>query len=407
LYLEKIENKINMNINYNNTNFNEVNKIDDVKLKSSKANLDNIKVMKKTHRKFEILDEESKEESISNQDSIANHDDSLDFKNKENKNENEINDQNENDITHFENSLDDKNKDENLKNNKINDLNSNKNNNNINIENNSFNSNEQLQNSNSSSIIISNEENESEYRKFIRLVTSKEVSILFIILVLGVGSVIGNLNNIEFIIGSISKTTSRSDIFEYSILYFSFNSLSRLASGIIIDKLILEGKIFFFLLATSIFGLISQILGILMIKEYLIFSICLAGSVHGGLLTFAPIYTKNFFDINDMGKILGFLTTGAALGSVFVGNLIFTIFYEIFKKDDVCKGQKCFRYSFVITTCLFLVNIGLSVYLMRIMSKRLKKQKKIKEIEEENNKNIGNKNNIENNFQNNNVGENK
>ena len=106
-----------------------------------------------------------------------------------------------------------------------------------------------------------------------------------------------------------------------------------------------------------------------MVKEYLIISICLAGATHGALLTFAPIYTKNFFSLDDMGKILGFLTTGAAIGSVFVGNLIFTIFYEVYKKDTICRGKRCFSYSYIITTCFFTINIGLSIYLMKIMKK--------------------------------------
>jgi len=373
LYLEKLENNNSTNLKIHNTNSNQNNMVESNQSnRLSNAIFENFKIQKNIDNKFEILDEESKEDSLPHQNRIVNNDNSLDYKNKELIEDNygnvglEISDKIENNKVAQNHIL----------------------HNNIHIDDNN-NSSENLQNNSLSIIKIGDETpNESEYRRFVKLVTSKEVSILFIILVFGVGSVIGNLNNIEFIISTISKTTSRSDIFEYSILYFSFNSLSRLASGIIIDKLILEGNIFIFLLATSLFGLFSQILGILMIKEFLIFSICLSGSVHGGLLTFAPIYTKNFFDIKDMGKILGFLTTGAALGSVFIGNLIFTIFYEVFKVDDVCKGQRCFRYSFVITSFLFIVNICLSIYLMRIMSKRLNRLKrKIEKKDDEEAKN--------------------
>lgn len=374
LQLEKIEEKNFANLNLNKTNANFNLEKENVFSKTARRSFagENFKMQKKTSEigKFEILDEESKDNSISQNENSFELKRNKDYSIKQEisiKNNPETNLKIQNQIN--ENTNENKNN-KNLENN---------NKNNKNLENKSFNSNDNLQNSQAVNSMLQSSSSsiscESEYRKFIRLVTSKEVSILFTILVLGVGSVIGNLNNIEFIVSSISKTTSRSDIFEYSILYFSFNSLSRLVSGIIIDKLILQGKIFFFLLAASLFGLFSQVLGILMTKEYLVISICLAGSVHGALLTFAPIYTKNFFDLNDMGKILGFLTTGAAIGSVFVGNIIFTIFYEVFKKDDVCKGQRCFRYSYVITTVLFLVNIGLSLYLMSIMSKRLKKKK--------------------------------
>jgi len=388
MQLEKIDEKHFVNLNVHKTNANNLYLENENNFGKSAAGArrsfagtgDKFKLHKKSAEgegNFEILDEESKEDSIS----ISNNENSFELKrNKDQDREIKEAVLNKNYHHYFE--VAEKNP-ENANFENHNKIHSRKlNNNNTNIENNNQNNNnnksfilnENLQNSQDALCALPHS-GESEYRKFIRLVTPKEVSILFTILVLGVGSVIGNLNNIEFIISSISKTTSRTDIFEYSILYFSFNSLSRLASGIIIDKLILHGKIFFFLLGASLFGLFSQVLGIIMTKEYLVISICLAGSVHGALLTFAPIYTKNFFDLDDMGKILGFLTTGAAIGSVFVGNIIFTIFYDVFKKDDVCKGQRCFRYSYVITTVLFLVNIGLSLYLMSIMSKRVKKQK--------------------------------
>ena len=61
-------------------------------------------------------------------------------------------------------------------------------------------------------------------------------------------------------------------------------------------------------------------------KDSLLVSLALAGSTHGGYMTFAPIYTRNQFGLDNMGKILGFLTTGCAIGSLILADFVFIIF---------------------------------------------------------------------------------
>lgn len=235
---------------------------------------------------------------------------------------------------------------------------------------------------------------------------SHNVIMLFIILFLGVGSEISNLNNIEFIVMSVSKNPTSSDnkfisntttiinsqniessnnnstyypqanhsttvskssvIYSYVILYFVFNSFTRIVSGLILDHLIKIKKFFYYLVLVTIFGLSSQFLGIFMDKTLLLISISLAGACHGGYSTFLPVYVRNEFGLNHMGKILGVLTTGNALGSLIIADGIFIFSYNSYANPQgECYGSKCFVYSYITTTCFFIINLGLSLILLR------------------------------------------
>jgi MFS family permease len=202
---------------------------------------------------------------------------------------------------------------------------------------------------------------------FFKAISSVEHILLFIILILGIGSVIANLNNINFVIKSLTIGTEFKSIqvYYYVILYFVFNSFTRITSGMILDYMIRTKTLFYFLLIISITGFISQIFGITMNQTMLYFSVCLAGITHGGYMTFIPVYVRNEFGLNNMGKILGFLTSGAAIGSILIADLLFSLFWEIYEEDGKCIGPHCFRGAYIITSCLFGVNIGLSGFLLK------------------------------------------
>lgn len=219
---------------------------------------------------------------------------------------------------------------------------------------------------NSSILVNSN----SELQTLVNIFLNKEILILFCILILGIGSVIGNLNNIEFILSAIKIAPTSKEVFEYAILYFVFNSFFRIISGVVLDNLIKAKKFFHFLVIISSVGLLSQILGIFMDQDVLFISVALAGATHGGYMTFAPIYTRTVFGLNNMGKILGFLTTGCAIGSILISGIVFTIFYDVYEADNTCLGKRCFRGAFIISSLFFVVNIILSVWLMKISNRK-------------------------------------
>lgn len=230
-------------------------------------------------------------------------------------------------------------------------------------------------------------------------VMTKEFLNLIIILIFGIGSVIANLNNISFIYESITlnpnantndqSKANMTNVSQYVILYFVFNSFARIISGLILDHLIKIKKFIIFLIFISVLGFISQILGLFMNKILLLISICFAGATHGGYMTFTPIYVRNEYGLTNMGKILGLLTSGCAIGSFFIADFIFIIFYEwqlsqnaeaknlnassnvsIEEVDEKCYGEGCFRYAYLISSILFLINIVLSYNIYKRYKKK-------------------------------------
>jgi len=114
-------------------------------------------------------------------------------------------------------------------------------------------------------------------------VSTKEFFYLILILIFGIGSVIANLNNISYIYESITQTpngnsndsnkTLMTNISQFVILYFVFNSFTRIISGLILDFLIKKKKFINFLIFISLLGLLSQFLGLFMNKFLLFVSI--------------------------------------------------------------------------------------------------------------------------------------
>jgi hypothetical protein len=230
---------------------------------------------------------------------------------------------------------------------------------------------------------------------------SKEFICLTFTLFFGVGSCIANINNVSFIFDSISKnnssntnlnsnnnTNSTSNLLEESyikkesqfvILYFIFNSFTRLLSGLILDNLIKRKKFCHFLIIISCIGLLAQFFGIFMNDTCLFISFSFSGLYDGGLMTFSPTYIRNQYGLKNMGKIMGVLTTGSALGSLLIADLIFIMFYEIysidvniknvitgeFEKKSKCYGEFCFRYSYILTCIFSIINLLFAIYIFK------------------------------------------
>lgn len=213
---------------------------------------------------------------------------------------------------------------------------------------------------------------------FKQKLTHPELIALFLVLLLTIGSIISNLNNIQFIITSILITPTHHEIFQYAILYFAFNSFARIFSGIALSQLIFHNKLFYFLVVITSIGLLSQILGITLQKEVLYVSMALAGMTHGGLIAFIPVYTRLYYHINDLNIIIGLLTTGCAFGSIIIGTCIFSAFYERSRERDVsiCYGPQCFRPSYILTSIFLSSCLFISVILVKLHHKKDKTQSK-------------------------------
>jgi hypothetical protein len=74
-------------------------------------------------------------------------------------------------------------------------------------------------------------------------------------------------------------------------------------------------------------------------KELLYVSMIFAGATHGGYMTFTPIFTRAKFGLDNMGKILGFLTTGAAIGSILIADFVLPYFMILMRKIISVMGR--------------------------------------------------------------------
>ena len=213
------------------------------------------------------------------------------------------------------------------------------------------------------------------------------------IITIGIGCSSSVNENIIWILKSIKPTIESSKFGDYSIIYFAFDSFSRLISAFILNKIISLDLIHEYLFFITFIGLISQIISLTMKEEAFYMTIILSGIVNGLLMNFIPIYTKLKYDSKDFGKILGLLFSGSAIGKVIISSFVFNIFWEMYKVNDNCYGKKCYFFGFIINILFLFTNLYISAKKIR---KKYKKEK-IQNVEnKENNKNNNNNNIINN-----------
>ena len=206
-----------------------------------------------------------------------------------------------------------------------------------------------------------------------------EIIGILIVLMLTIGSMISNVNNIKFIVFAIKSDllTYDSSLDKYPLIYFSFNSITRILTGQWVKYIIGTEETFSILYTITCVGLISQILGIFMTRFLIYISIALAGITHGSIMTFVPLYCRYYYHPKDLGTVLGFLQTGNAIGSIIIATLIFPHYYHKYSNysdsiGEYCKGKQCFRKSYVINTFFMVIAVFLAYN-----GYRIHKQKKI------------------------------
>ena len=248
--------------------------------------------------------------------------------------------------------------------------------NNDNNNNNNINTSISPLNNTTHSFLLENEkddDNSENYGKcafLLSLFRRPQIMLLFTVLALTMGSMISNVNNIKYIIVSIysDQSISSTSLDKYPLIYFSFNSLSRVIVGKICNTFMGTDETFLILVTITTMGLISQILGLFIAKFFIYLSISLAGMTHGGIMTFVPLYCRYYFSVKNLGTVLGFLTTGNAIGSIFIATLIFPIYYHRYSiidknGEEICNRITCFWYSYAINCLFTLTAVGISYYI--------------------------------------------
>ena len=236
--------------------------------------------------------------------------------------------------------------------------------------------------------IYEDDEKEESHNKCVLLLSlfrKPQILKFFFVLLLTMGSMISNINNIKFIVSSISSDHSLNlvSLDKYPLIYFSFNSLSRIVTGGMVKEVMGTEYTFYCLYVIEWLGFISQLIGCIMTKFTIYISISLAGITHGSLMTFVPLYCRYYYSVNDLGTVLGFLTTGNAIGSILIATLIFPFFYhknsqyDKYTNEEYCSGKSCFRKSYLINSLLMFIALILSYSIYK-----RDKQNKIKEKED-------------------------
>ena len=198
--------------------------------------------------------------------------------------------------------------------------------------------------------------------------------------------------NIIWILKSMNPTIEPSKISDFSIIFFAFDSFSRLISSLFLNKIVSLNLISEYLFSISLLGLISQLIALSMKEEGFYMTIVLCGIVNGLLMNFIPMYTKWKYESRDFGKILGLLFSSSAIGKIVICNFIFNAFWEKYQINENCIGRICYFFGFVINGLFYIANLY-------ICYKKTKKK-----YEKEKNQVVENKeNNLNNQIKNNNI----
>ena len=198
--------------------------------------------------------------------------------------------------------------------------------------------------------------------------------------------------NIIWILKSMNPTIEPSKISDFSIIFFAFDSFSRLISSLFLNKIVSLNLISEYLFSISLLGLISQLIALSMKEEGFYMTIVLCGIVNGLLMNFIPMYTKWKYESRDFGKILGLLFSSSAIGKIVICNFIFNAFWEKYQINENCIGRICYFFGFVINGLFYIAN--LYICYKKTKKKYEKEKNQVVENKENNNNNQIKNNNI-------------
>ena len=228
--------------------------------------------------------------------------------------------------------------------------------------------------------------------RIVKIFSKTDLIKVTFIITIGIGCSSCVNENIIWILKSMNPTIEPSKISDFSIIFFAFDSFSRLISSLFLNKIASLNLISEYLFGISLLGLLSQLIALSMKEEGFYMTIVLSGIVNGLLMNFIPMYTKWKYESRDFGKILGLLFSCSAIGKVIICNFIFNIFWEMYQINDICIGRKCYFFGFVINGLFYIAN--LYICYKKTKKKYEKEKNQVVENKENNNNNQIKNNNI-------------
>ncbi|KAH9252716.1 hypothetical protein BASA81_009319 [Batrachochytrium salamandrivorans] len=164
-----------------------------------------------------------------------------------------------------------------------------------------------------------------------------------------------------------------------------FNCLGRIVTGVASDK----AQVYFgtqrltFLIIGSMFILLAQTMGLLMVSSIATLTLCtcILGFGYGSIFSSTPAIVGKWFGIQSFGSNWGYFQIGPALGG-YIWNIVFGMWMDSQRPHDVhdplplpgnggkdleCKGTRCFRGAFFMC---FLAAVTSTVALIRLYQLR-------------------------------------
>lgn len=207
----------------------------------------------------------------------------------------------------------------------------------------------------------------NESVSFKEIMLSKEMIFFSLILMFGIGTTVSNMNNIPFIIKSISIVVKTKEYINYTKVYFLMIACVKYFSGSVIEWLLINNYFYYYLFSASVCGALSQFLGIFMEKNILFLTLGLAGCTQGAFVISLPMFCKYQFGSTHLGKTLGTAKTACAIGILAISEFVFPMFYnDNFNMPGGCFGKECFYPAFILTTA-FLIFCSMLAYTLEKM----------------------------------------
>ncbi|OQR84435.1 Major Facilitator Superfamily (MFS) [Achlya hypogyna] len=199
------------------------------------------------------------------------------------------------------------------------------------------------------------------------LLADERFWLLFVPVMVGVGSALFVLNNIAFLLESYGRSSTL--VPGYVSAFSVCNMGGRLAMGLISDKFAASRTRAWFLSAGVVFMMLTQGIFLFVPASYLVVPIVCAGLAEGCIFAMFPVVTRELFGAVHFGKNFGLISLANAVGFPLLLGPLSSFLYRWATPEGsaTCFGPRCFTPTFLVMLLLCAVAFVASVRLQRHM----------------------------------------
>ncbi|OQS02008.1 Major Facilitator Superfamily (MFS) [Thraustotheca clavata] len=197
------------------------------------------------------------------------------------------------------------------------------------------------------------------------LLTDIRFWLLFVPVMIGVGSALFVLNNIAFIVESAGVSLHLVPI--YVSTFSMCNMFGRFLMGFLSDYFAAAHSRAWFLSCGVVFMAITQLIFLLCPVEYLWLPIACSGLAEGFIYSMFPVVTRELFGNLHFGKNFGLISLANAVGFPLILGPLSSLIYREASQGDKCFGSQCFSPMYLVIFCMCLLALWSSIRLQRYM----------------------------------------